>query len=91
MAYPKLVSGGVSKRHKFNGLVKVGASKGVIRVDFNKNMAGGFPGNQKTPLDTPLPLHIHMIHVVMFLGFFGEKEISKINMFENMGRADTFF
>ena len=33
VAYPELVSGGVSKGHKFKGLVKVGASKGVIRVD----------------------------------------------------------
>ena len=47
---------GVSKSHKFKGLVKVGASKGVIRVDLKKIMVGGggFPGNQKTPLDTPL-------------------------------------
>ena len=56
VAYPELVSGGVSKSHKFKGLVNVGASKGVIRVDLKKIMAGGggFPGNQKTPLDTPL-------------------------------------
>ena len=33
--------------------MKVGASKGFIRVDLKKIMAGGgFPGNQKTPLDT---------------------------------------
>ena len=54
VAYPELVSGGVSKSHKFKGLVKVSASKGVIRVDLKKIMTGGFPGNQKTPLDTPL-------------------------------------
>ena len=33
VAYPEYVSGGVSKSHKFKGLVKVSASKGVIRVD----------------------------------------------------------
>ena len=33
VAYPELVSRGVSKSHKYKGLVKVGASKGVIRVD----------------------------------------------------------
>ena len=56
VAYPELVSGGVSKSHKFNGLVKVGAGKGVIRVDLKKKHGGGggFLGNQKTPLDTPL-------------------------------------
>ena len=56
MAYPELVSWGVSKSHIFKGLVKIGACKGVIRVDLKKNHAkgGGFPGNQKTPLDTPL-------------------------------------
>ena len=46
---------GVSKSHKCNGLVKVGASKGVIRVDLKNTWpGGGVPGNQKTPLDTPL-------------------------------------
>ena len=49
---------GVSKSHTFKGLVKVGASKGVIRVDLTNIMArgwgGGFPGNQKKNLDTPL-------------------------------------
>ena len=44
----------VSKSHKFKWLVKVGASKGVIRVYLNKSWPGGFPGNQKPPLDTPL-------------------------------------
>ena len=29
VAYPKLVSGGVSESHKFKSLVKIGASKGV--------------------------------------------------------------
>ena len=33
VAYPELVSGGISKSHKFKGLVKVGDSKDVIRVD----------------------------------------------------------
>ena len=46
--------GGFPKTHKFEGLVKVGASKGVIRVDLKKAWPGGFPGNQKTSLDTPL-------------------------------------
>ena len=58
MAYPELVSRGISKSDKFKGLVKVGASNlsmGVIRVDLKKSWpGGGFPSNQKTPLDTPL-------------------------------------
>ena len=33
VAYPELVSRGVSKSQKFKRLVKVGASMGVIRVD----------------------------------------------------------
>ena len=41
VAYPELVSGGVSKSHTFKGLVKVGASKGVIRVDLKKTWSGG--------------------------------------------------
>ena len=45
VAYPELVSGEVSKSHKFKGLVMIGASKRVIRVD-KKSWAGGFPGNQ---------------------------------------------
>ena len=32
---------GVSKSHTFKGLVKVGASKGVIRVDLTNIMARG--------------------------------------------------
>ena len=40
--------------HTFKGLVKVGASKGVIRVDYKKNHGRGVPGNQNPPLDTPL-------------------------------------
>ena len=32
VAYPELVSRGVSKSHKFKGLLKVGANKFVIRV-----------------------------------------------------------
>ena len=50
VAYPELVSGGVSKSHKFKGLVNIGAIKGVIRVDLKKLWpGGGFTGNQKTP------------------------------------------
>ena len=46
------IKGGVSK---FKWLLKVSASKGVIRVDLKKIMVGGgFPGNQKKNLDTPL-------------------------------------
>ena len=50
MAYPELVSGGVSKSHKCKELVKVGA----MRVDYKNHGLGGFPGNQKPPLDMPL-------------------------------------
>ena len=50
VAYPELVSGGVSKSHKFKGLVKVGASKGVIRVDLKTIVAGGgFRATRKPP------------------------------------------
>ena len=55
MAYSELVSGGVSKSHTFEVLVKVGASKGVIRVDLKKNLGrGGVSGQPENPLDTPL-------------------------------------
>ena len=57
-----LTGGGGSKSHKCKGLVKVGASnfrKGVKMVDYKKNHGrGGGPGNQKTPLDTPLVVHV---------------------------------
>ena len=66
VAYPELVSGRVSKSRKFKGLVKVGASKGVIRVDLKKIMAGGIPGNQKIPLDTPLSMYDDIrLHVAL--------------------------
>ena len=46
---------GVSKSHTFKGLVKVGVSKGVIRVYLKKIMAGvGVSGQPENPLDTPL-------------------------------------
>ena len=51
MAYPELVSRGVSKSRKLNRLVKIGASKGVTPL-IEKNHGrggGGFPGNQKKP------------------------------------------
>ena len=54
VAYPELVSWGVSKSHKFRGLVKIGACKGVIKVDLNKSCRGGVPGQPEKPLDTPL-------------------------------------
>ena len=48
--------GGVSKCHKCKWLVKFGDSK-CLTPWFKKIRAGGgFPGNQKTPLDTPLAL-----------------------------------
>ena len=56
VAYPELVSGGFPS-DTFKGLVKVSASNGVIKVDWKQSWpGGGFPGNQKTPLDTPLGL-----------------------------------
>ena len=55
MAYPELVSRGVSKSRKYKWLVKVGACKDVNPLFKKKSWPGeGFPGNQKTPLDTPL-------------------------------------
>ena len=55
VAYPELVSRGVSKSRKFQWLVKVGACKDVnLLIKKNHGRGGGFPGNQKTPLDTPL-------------------------------------
>ena len=55
MAYPELVSGGGFPSHTFKWLVKVGANKGVIRVDSKKIMAGGWvSGQPENPLDTPL-------------------------------------
>ena len=49
MAYPELVSGGFPS-HTFKWLVKVGANKGVIRLDLNKIMAGGgFRATRKPP------------------------------------------
>ncbi len=56
MAYPELVSRGVSKSCKFKWLVKVGACKDVNPLIKKNHGRGGFPGNQKTPLDTPLIL-----------------------------------
>ena len=60
MAYPELVSRGVSKSDKFKGLVKVGASNlsmGVIRVDLKKSWpGGGLSGKPEKNLDTPLGL-----------------------------------
>ena len=56
VAYPELVSRGVSKSRKCKWLVKVGACKDVnplIKKNHGRG-GGGFPGNQKTPLDTPL-------------------------------------
>ena len=49
MAYPELVSGGVSKSHKCKGLVKVGAGKGVIRVDLKKHGRGGVSEQPENP------------------------------------------
>ena len=54
VAYPELVSRGVSKSRKFKWLVKVGACKDVNPL-IKKNMAGGgVSGQPETPLDTPL-------------------------------------
>ena len=45
VAYPELVSGGGGvPSHTFKWLLKVGASKSVIRVDLKKNMVGGGGG-----------------------------------------------
>ena len=62
MAYPELVLRGVSKSRKFKWLVKVGACKDVNPLIKKKSWpgGGGFPGNQKTPLDTPLGVCILM-------------------------------
>ena len=49
VAYPELVSEGVSKSHQFEGLVKVGAGKAVVRADLKKIMAGGASGQPENP------------------------------------------
>ena len=62
MAYPELASRGVSERRKCKWLVRVGGALGSVPVTVTPTMilknhgrgGGGFPGNQKTPLDTPL-------------------------------------
>ena len=55
VAYPELVSRGVSKTRKCKWQVKVGASNGVTPlIKQNHGRRGGFPGNQKKNLDTPL-------------------------------------
>ena len=46
MAYPELVSGGFPS-HTFKWLVKVSASKCVIRVDLKKSWPGGFRTTRK--------------------------------------------
>ena len=59
VAYPELVSRFFfSKSRTFKRLVKIGASKGVTPLNEKKSWprGGGVPGNQKTTLDTPLPL-----------------------------------
>ena len=82
MAYPELVSREVSKSRKFKWLVKVGACKDVNPLIKKKIMAGGggggFPGNQKTPLDTPLvipvksvPCRRHVGHIMVLPGSIG--------------------
>ena len=56
VAYPELVLRGVSERRKCKWPVRVGASNGVtplIKTNHGRG-GGGFPGNQKTTLDTPL-------------------------------------
>ena len=54
---------GGSKSRKLKWLVKVGAGKG----DLKNHGLGGFPGNQKTPLDTPL-------QSTLLLSFFAAPE-----------------
>ena len=56
VAYPELVLRRVSERRKCKWLVMVGVSINVVKPLINKIMArgGGFPGNQKKNLDTPL-------------------------------------
>ena len=41
VAYPEFVSRGVSKSHKFEGLVKIGDSKRVMGVDLKNSWPGG--------------------------------------------------
>ena len=57
MAYPELVSRGVSKSRKCKWLVKVGASNGVTPMN-KKIMVSGGGGFRATepdnPLDTPM-------------------------------------
>ena len=49
MAYPELVSRGVSKSRKFKWLVKVGACKDVNPLIKKKLWPGGVPGQPENP------------------------------------------
>ena len=49
VAYPELVSRGVSKSRKCKWLVKIGASYGVTPLNKKSWPGGGVPCNQKTP------------------------------------------
>ena len=56
VAYPGLVSRGVSKSRKCKWLVKVGASNRVTHLIIKtKSWPGGGSGQPENPLDTPLP------------------------------------
>ena len=50
MAYPELVSRGVSKSRKFKWLVKVGACKDVNPLILKKSWPGGVSGQPENPL-----------------------------------------
>ena len=55
VAYPELVSRGVSERRKCKWLVRVGASNGVTPlIKKNHGRGGGVCGQPENPLDTPL-------------------------------------
>ena len=72
--------GGGFPSDKLKWLVKVGASKCVIRVDLKKIMAGRrFPGNQKKTLDTPLGMDTTCLYNQLLAVYLGGSPVSTDN------------
>ena len=75
VAYPELVSGGVSKSRKFKCLVKVGANK-VVTPDLKKIMAGGVSRQPENPpgYATEMGSHESLLH--RFLSLTGSSSLT---------------